>query len=83
MAVQIANNPAGYLNNIKTLTSSLASDSALLGQLVSSLPQTIKDEQELENPYSSDSSLHATFADGVYRLHCRPVVHNVGLWRGR
>ncbi len=66
MVAQIANDPAGYLNNIKTLTSSLASDPALVGQLVASLPQTIKDEQELENPYSSDNSLHATFAEGWY-----------------
>jgi len=52
MVAEIANDPAGYLNNIKTLTSSLDSDPALVGQLVASLPQTIKDEQELENPYS-------------------------------
>ena len=66
MVAQIANDPAGYLDNIKKLTSSLASDPALLGQLVSSLPQTIKDEQELENPYSADNALHANFAEGWY-----------------
>ena len=38
----------------------------MVGQLVASLPQTIKDEQALENPYSSDNSLHATFAEGWY-----------------
>jgi len=66
MAVQIASDPAGYLNNIKELTSSLVSDPALLGQLVSSLPQSVIDEQELANPYSEDSELHATFAAGWY-----------------
>ena len=65
-AVQVSNNPAGYLNGMKNLASSIYSDPALLGQLIASLPQSVKDQQELENPYSLDDPLHNSFAGGWY-----------------
>lgn len=65
-AVQFGNDPVGYLSDMKNLGGSIVSDPALLGLLVASLPQSIKDEEELENPYAVGDPLHSSFAGGWY-----------------
>ena len=65
-AVQFGSDPVGYLNDMKNFGGSIVSDPVLLGQLVASLPQSVKDEEELENPYAVDDPLHARFSGSYY-----------------
>lgn len=58
--------PSGFLAGIKDLAGSIASDPALLADLISSLPESVKEKQKLENPYAAGTSLHDRFAEGWY-----------------
>lgn len=65
-AVELCNDPVGYLGEMKNLASTIYSDPVLLGRIVTSFPEVIKEQQELENPYDEDNPLHDDFADGWY-----------------
>ena len=66
LVILIDNDPSGFLAGIKDLAGSIASDPALLVDLVSSLPDSVKEKQSLENPYAVGTTLHDRFADGWY-----------------
>lgn len=65
-AVELCNYPVGYLDEMKSLAGTIIDDPVLLGQIVTSLPGVIKEQQELENPYDEDDPLHDEFAEGWY-----------------
>ncbi|MDO9096908.1 MAG: CARDB domain-containing protein, partial [Candidatus Methanoperedens sp.] len=66
LVILIGNDPSGFLAGIKDLAGSIASDPALLADLISSLPESVKEKQKLENPYAAGTTLNARFAEGWY-----------------
>ena len=66
LVILIGDDPSGFLAGIKDLVGSVASDPALLADLISSLPDSVKEKQKLENPYAVGTTLHESFAVGWY-----------------
>jgi hypothetical protein len=66
LVILIGNDPSGFLAGIKDLAGSIASDPVLLADLISSLPASVKEKQNLENPYAAGTTLNAKFAEGWY-----------------
>ena len=74
LAVQIVNDPVGYYSSIQSLANSIINDQALMADLVASLPQSVHEQQENENPYDVDPNnpnpeillLHDSYMTGWY-----------------
>ncbi|CAG0987108.1 hypothetical protein METP2_02340 [Methanosarcinales archaeon] len=66
LVILIGDDPSGFLAGITDLAGSIASDPALMADLASSLPDSVKEKQKLENPYAEGTSLHDRFAEGWY-----------------
>jgi hypothetical protein len=66
LVILIADDPAGFLAGIRDLAGAIISEPTLLADLVSSLPETVKDKQQIENPYAEGTALYDSFAEGWY-----------------
>ena len=66
LVILIGNDAPGFLASMKDLAGSITSDPALLATLISSLPDSVKEKQKLENPYAVGTTLHERFAEGWY-----------------
>lgn len=71
LAVQLSNDPVGYLDNMKNLGSSIAANPGLLSQMIGSIPQAIKDQEEMDNTYDANSAIHESYSTGITSATCR------------
>ena len=65
-AIELCNDPVGYLTAITDLFSSILSDPTLIADIAANLPGTIIDLQEMENPYDVNDGLYDDFETGWY-----------------
>ena len=65
-AIEVVNDPVGYVTAITNLFGSILSDPVLITDIAANLPGTITDLQEMENPYDANNELYDDFESGWY-----------------
>ena len=66
LVILIGDGPVGFLVFIGDLAGAILSDVGLLADLVASLPDSVKEKQNIENPYAEGTALYDSFAEGWY-----------------
>lgn len=66
LVILIGDGPVGFLVFIGDLAGAILSDVWLLADFVASLPDSINEKQNIENPYAEGTALYDSFADGWY-----------------